>query len=248
MKSDFRVGIIGGNGKMGKSLRKFFEEFGIDVIFSDVDTELTNKDVVKSSDIVILAVPLEKYVNVLNEVKDYLNDEKLLMDIGSLKKEQTELMKKYHSGEILATHPLFGPEKEFKGNENSIIICKVKYGDKSKFIKDLFEKKDLKVVELSPQEHDKIMAYIHGFYYLMNITYLDLLKCKFHTIQNLKNIMTTSFRKYVESLENIFNTQDWLIDLISYENPYINKVIFEFKEKLGKKVNISEIREFLNER
>ncbi len=247
MKSDFRVGIIGGNGEMGKSLRKFFNSHGVDVIFSDINTDISNIDVVKDSDIIILAIPLENYFKVLNEIKDFLSKEKLLMDIGSLKEEQIKLMQNYHSGEILGTHPLFGPEKEFKGKENTIIICKVKYGEKSKFIIDFFEKNNLKVVELSPSKHDKIMAYIHGFYYLINITYLEILRDEFHNIKNLKNFMTTSFSKYVESLENIFNTQDWLIDLISYKNPYINEVVSKFKEKLGKRVNIPEIREFLNE-
>ncbi len=248
MKSNFKIGIIGGNGEMGKSLRKFFNCYKVDVIFSDINTNISNIDVVKNSDIIILAIPLENYFKVLNEIKDFLNEKKLLMDIGSLKEKQIKLMQNYHSGEILGTHPLFGPEKKFKAKENTIIICRVKYGDKSKFIIDLFEKNNLNVVELSPSEHDKIMAYIHGFYYLINITYLDILKDNFYNIENLKNLMTTSFNKYIESLENIFNTKDWLIDSISYKNPYINETVSKFKEKLGKRINIPEIREFLNER
>lgn len=245
MKSDFTVGIIGGNGQMGKSLIDFFKRNGIKVIFSDINTEISNKEVAKNSDIIILAIPLKCYEDVLDEIYEFLTQNKLLMDIGSLKEEQAKLMKSYHSGEILLTHPLFGPEKEFKGNENSIIICKINSGEKTDFLINLFKNEGLNIVETSPEEHDEIMAYIHGFYYLMNITYIDVLREKFGEISKIENIMTTSFQKYISGLENIFNTKDWLIELIAYENRYIEKVAERFKEKLKEKVNLREVREFL---
>ena len=245
MKSDFNIGIIGGNGQMGKSLIDFFKRNGKKVIFSDKNTEISNKKVAKNSDIIILAIPLKYYKDVLDEIHEFLTEDKLLMDIGSLKEEQGKLMKNYHSGEILATHPLFGPEKKFKGNENSIIICKINSGDKTDFLIDLFKNEGLNIIEMSPDEHDEIMAYIHGFYYLMNITYIDILKEKFGKISKIEKIMTTSFQKYILGLENIFNTKDWLIELIAYENRYIEKVAKNFKEKLGERVNLWEVREFL---
>ena len=248
MKDNFKIGIIGGNGSMGRSLVKFFESYNQEVIFSDKDSEFTNREVTKLSDIVIIAVPLNCYEEVLSEINRELTLEKVLMDIGSLKKNQVEIMKKYHKGEILATHPLFGPEKNFYGDENSIVVCKIKPTIKTEFIIELFKKNKLNVIEITPDEHDRIMAYIHGFYYLMNVSYLNILKEEFASIKNIENLMTTSFSKYIDSLQHVFNTQDWLIELIAYKNPFIDEVIAKFSSQLSKKVNLKEIREFLNER
>ena len=245
MKSDFIVGIIGGNGQMGKSLIDFFKRNGKKVIFSDKNTEISNEEVAKNSDIIILTIPLIYYKNVLDEIQGALTKDKLLMDIGSLKEEQVKIMKNYHSGEILATHPLFGPEKEFKGNENSIIICKINSGEKTDFLINFLKSEGLNIIEMTPEEHDEIMAYIHGLYYLMNISYIDVLKEKFGKISKIEKVMTTSFQKYIAGLENIFNTKDWLIELIAYENRYIEKVIDKFNEKLKERVNLREVREFL---
>ena len=157
-------------------------------------------------------------------------------------------MKKFHNGEILATHPLFGPEESFFGSENTIVVCRINPSYRSKFIIELFKRNKLNVVELTPQEHDRLMAFIHGFYYLMNITYLETLKQEFESIKNIKNLMPTSFKNYVKSLENIFNTQDWLIEKIAYENPYIDEVVERFINILGKRRDLKRIREFLDEK
>ena len=248
MNNNFKIGIIGGNGNMGKSLIKFFKSNNHEVFFSDKNTKITNKEVAKLSDIIVIAIPLNCYENVLNEISKELTYEKILMDIGSLKREQVEIMKKYHKGEILATHPLFGPEKNFYGDENSIVVCKINSSFKTEFIIKLFKKNKLNVIELTPDEHDRIMAYIHGFYYLINVSYLSILKEEFASIKNIQNLMTTSFSKYIDSLQHVFNTQDWLIELIAYKNPFINNVIEQFSSQLNKKANLKEIREFLNER
>ncbi len=244
MKSSFKIGIIGGNGAMGSSFRNFLDNKGLDYIFSDNETDYSNIDVVKFSDIVILSISLGNYERILKEISPYLKKGKLLVDFGSLKLESVKLMKFFFDGEILATHPLFGPDKNFFGEGNSIVISKTDPSEKTDFIISLFKENKLNIVELSPEEHDEIMAYIHGFYYLMNITYIDILKNKFQNIDKLEAFKTTSFKSYLNSLNNIFNGKDELIKFISYSNPYIDKVKNEFINKLGKDINIGDLRNF----
>ena len=56
---------------------------------------------------------------------------------------------------------------------------------------------------------------------------------------------TTSFSRYIDALWHIFNTQDWLIETISYKNRAINEVIEKFKKNLGTKIDLEEIRKFI---
>ncbi len=245
MKSDFTVGIIGGKGSMGKSLEKFFKSKNVLTIVSDKEGNISNIDLVKHADIIVLSIPLFLYEKVLDEIKDSLTDDKMLMDIGSLKSAQVKQMRETFSGEILATHPLFGAEKNFSGKENNIIVHKINPGKKTDFILNMFIDNDLNIIELSPDKHDEIMAYIHGFYYLMNISYIEMLKEKFENLENIKNFETTSFGSYIKSLENVFNTNDSLIELIAYENPYIDRIKDKFLSALNKKANLKLIRAFL---
>ena len=105
----------------------------------------------------------------------------------------------------------------------------------------------LNIIEITPEEHDEIMAYIHGFYYLMNVTYVKLLKDKFGKISALDNYKTTSFQAYLNSLDNVFNTGDSLIELIAYENSFNEKVKEEFFSLMKRKINLKDVREFLYE-
>ncbi len=246
MKSDFTIGIIGGNGRMGNALREFFVERGLKTIVSDKGTEISNKELVNKSDIIILAIPLNVYEQVLLDIKDNLNNSKMLMDIGSLKSKEVDLMRKYFKGEILATHPLFGPEKKFRGRENNIVVYKLNSKKKTEFVMNLFVDSNLTIIEMSPEEHDLTMAYIHGFYYLMNVTYINILKDKFKSFDKISKLTTTSFSKYISNLkENVFNTQDSLIELIAYDNPYIKEVVDKFHNSLFEKVDLKTLKGFL---
>ena len=244
MKSNFKIGIIGGNGQMGKALKNFFEKRDISVKISDINTFTSNQEVAENSDILVIAIPSYEYESVLKEIKINLTEDKLLMDIGSLKTREYEIMKKYHQGPIIATHSLFGPEKNFEGKDNTIIVYFEKENEKINFILNLFKKANLKVIKISPEEHDRIMSYIHGFYYLLNITYVSILKDEFSSIENIK-FSPTSFKKYIEGLDHIFNTPSWLIEFIAYENSFINEVKEKFINKLNSKIHVKSIKEFL---
>ncbi|MCK5605589.1 prephenate dehydrogenase/arogenate dehydrogenase family protein, partial [Candidatus Pacearchaeota archaeon] len=52
------IGIIGGNGKMGQYFTDFFEKNGYSVIISDKRTKLTNQQLAKKADVVIVSVPI----------------------------------------------------------------------------------------------------------------------------------------------------------------------------------------------
>ncbi len=246
MKNDFIVGIIGGNGRMGVALNDFFKSKKVETIVSDINLKISNKELTKNADIVVISTPVTIYEKILEEIYEELNEDKMLMDIGSLKFREVAIMKKYFSGEILATHPLFGPEKRFKGKENNIVISRFNSSEKTEFVLKLLRENQLNIIEMTPEEHDKTMAYIHGFYYLMNITYIEILQNNFKSFGKIKDLKTTSFSKYIENLKNnIFNTQDSLIELIAYENPFIKEVVDEFHKNLFKKVDFSKLKGFL---
>ena len=242
MNIKFTIGIIGGNGGMGKALKNFFSRNSLNVLTSDIGSELKNKELAEESDIVILSVPLCEYENVLKDIYASLksNGTKLLMDIGSLKSKQTQLMKKFFKGPVLPVHPLFGPDKNFASG-NTIIFCNENTeNDKIKFMENIFIKNGLKTVKMSPKEHDELMSYIHSFYYFINIAYLKLLNKKFGKIEDIDKFATASFQNFKDNLKNIFNTPSWLIETIIFENPFLNERKKDFIDILNTDSNANK--------
>ncbi|MEK7126727.1 MAG: prephenate dehydrogenase/arogenate dehydrogenase family protein, partial [Patescibacteria group bacterium] len=74
------IGIIGGNGRMGRLFADFFREKGLKVLISDIGTKFTNKKLVQESDIVIISVPIDKTIKVIKEVLPYMKATSAIMD------------------------------------------------------------------------------------------------------------------------------------------------------------------------
>ena len=79
------IGIIGGNGKIGSVFAKEFENHGYEVLISDVGTELSNIEVAKKSDIVIVSVPIRKTRVIIDEIIKSVNSYALITDMTSVK-------------------------------------------------------------------------------------------------------------------------------------------------------------------
>ncbi|MBU1956146.1 prephenate dehydrogenase/arogenate dehydrogenase family protein [Patescibacteria group bacterium] len=72
------IGIIGGNGKMGMWFKKFFENLGFEILISGTRTTLTNIELAKKADIVIVSVPIQKTIEVIKEVRKNVKKNALL--------------------------------------------------------------------------------------------------------------------------------------------------------------------------
>ena len=70
------------------------------------------KEIVKNSDLIILAIPLSSYDKVLFTIKNNLKANAILTDTGSAKKGINKIIKKYKLKKIswIASHPIAGTE------------------------------------------------------------------------------------------------------------------------------------------
>ena len=88
------IGIIGGTGKFGQWFRKFFEEQGHKVLIAGRKTELTPVELARTSDIVIVSVPIKNTVETIEHIAPHVREDALLMDFTSLKQEPVKAMLK----------------------------------------------------------------------------------------------------------------------------------------------------------
>jgi prephenate dehydrogenase len=163
------VGIIG-LGSFGRFmatlLPKDVKIYGYDgALTSEVpDVEMADLSVVVSSDVVILAVPLDSYATVLERIKPILNPETLLVDICSVKVKSAALLAQVVPGHtnLLVTHPLFGPQSAGKGTKGHTLIVTHSSGKRADSVLTYAELAlGLNVQHMSNEAHDRAMAEVH---------------------------------------------------------------------------------------
>ena len=124
---------------------------------------------VKDSDLIILAIPLSSYKEVLLSSKDAFKKDVLITDTGSVKKEVNKVFENLNLTNIswIASHPIAGTEESgpsagFKDlfKDRWTIICDTKNSNKSKVekLKKFWEFLGSKVKLMSIEEHDHILA------------------------------------------------------------------------------------------
>ena len=124
---------------------------------------------VKDSDLIILAIPLSSYKEVLLSSKDTFKKDVLITDTGSVKKEVNKVFENLNLTNIswIASHPIAGTEESgpsagFKDlfKDRWTIVCDTKNSNKDKVekLKKFWEFLGSKVKLMSIEEHDHILA------------------------------------------------------------------------------------------
>ena len=128
------------------------------------------KSAVKDSDLVILAIPLSSYKEVLLSAKASFKKDTLITDTGSVKKEVNKIFENFNLTNIswIASHPIAGTEESgpsagFKDlfKNRWTIICDNKNSnkkDKVEKLKKFWEFLGSKVKLMSIEDHDYILA------------------------------------------------------------------------------------------
>jgi prephenate dehydrogenase len=127
---------------------------------------------VAACSVVILSVPVQNLEGVLMGMLPHMRSDALVVDVSSVKVQPAEMMQRLlpESCEILATHPLFGPQSGAQGIAGlPIVVWPLRISESSfetvqKFLKITLGL-DMRII--SPDEHDKEMAYIQALTFFL---------------------------------------------------------------------------------
>ncbi|NBX65833.1 MAG: prephenate dehydrogenase [Proteobacteria bacterium] len=181
-------------------------------------------------DVVVLAVPVQKMEGVLLEVAPLLKAGALVIDVASVKVKAVALMEKILPAhvDIVATHPIFGPQSGKNGIEGlKIAVCPVR-GTRAdcvaNFCRDTLK---LDVYVVTPEEHDREMAYVQGITHLLAkiVVRLDVPPLR----------LTTKTYNFMEQMVDMVRyDSDELFRAIQRENPYAKPTETAFFEAAAK--------------
>ena len=161
------------NSKISKSVTVFDNSREvIEIIKKENLCNNVSKDIqsaVKNSDLVIIAVPLSAYKEVLLASKDSFKKDAIVTDTGSVKKEVNKIFKNLNLKDVywLASHPIAGTEESGPnaGLKNLFqnrwtIICNDQNSKREKVekLKKFWEFLGSKVKFMSIEDHDHILS------------------------------------------------------------------------------------------
>ena len=155
------------------------------------------------SDIIIVATPVGASMDIITEVLDIVSENQVIIDLGSTKKELClHLNKHVNRKNYVAAHPIAGTENSgpkaaithlYKNKK--VVICERNLSSDSALTMaiEMFNKIGMSAVFMTPEEHDKHLAYIshlsHISSFALGLTVLDLEKDE----KNIFNLAGSGF-------------------------------------------------------
>lgn len=271
------IGLIGGS--MALDLKCHLKEtafFGIDTnenhlneaIELGIIQEKGSFEDLEKADIVIVSVPVDIGLVILPKVLDKINDNTLVIDVGSTKFPICQVVASHERRRnFLATHPIAGTEFSgpkaaiknlFQGKTN--IICEVEktsYKQQEKAF-DLFQKLGMRIRYMDAKSHDKHIAYVS---HLSHISSFMLGKTVIEKEKNERDIFdmagsgfesTVRLAKsspamwtpiFKQNRDNIIETLDeYILNLTQFKNLLQND---NYDEIFNEMENTNRIKEIL---
>ncbi len=170
---------------------------------------INTREEILDSDITVFAVPIAYTTKIIKMYAPYLKLWSMVLDVTSIKKEPSEALKKYSPSGVLVlpTHPMFWP---FVSNiaGQIFVLCPLKADAKKDkryiFLKNFLTEKWAKVVEESPEQHDKMMAVVQWLTHFNMFVLADTMKKmkfdikkSFNFVSPIYKIMISSVWRYV---------------------------------------------------
>jgi prephenate dehydrogenase len=192
------VGLIGGSIGLASKKKKLAKlVVGLSRHQSSLDKAIKKKAIdegcleldqaVKDADLIIIAVPVSAFKDVLIKIKPFLKEGCIVSEVTSTKVEIIKLADKILPKGIkfVATHPMAGSEKrgvEFaKGDlfkDSTLIITPTSKTDKASKnkISCFWRKLGAKVISISPKRHDQITASISHLPHAIAVALMNTVK------------------------------------------------------------------------
>jgi prephenate dehydrogenase len=198
-------------------------------------------DEVARRDVVVLAVPVQDLGDVLRDVAPMLRPGTLLLDVASVKVRPLELLAATidPAVDVVGTHPMFGPQSGRDGIAGlKIVLCPLRCRHLRSLRRFLGWDLELEVYEMTPEKHDREMAYIQGLTHWVAKALREL------RVPDL-DLATVAYRHLLE-IEAILGDDSWeLFVTIERENPFAaeaRRLLMEKLRELDRKVGGGEPR------
>jgi len=194
-----RALIIGGSGKMGGWFVDYFSSQGFLTVIADTgvapgpgkcrDWRQAGTDY----DVIVVATPMAVSGQILTDLAE-LKPDGLVFDIGSLKSPlKSGLGALQEAGcKVASLHPMFGPDTELLSGRHMIFV-EAGCAAATQEAKELFSATMVEELDMSLDDHDRLIAYVLGLSHALNIAFFTALAESGEAAPKLAQLSSTTF-------------------------------------------------------
>ena len=222
-----KVAIVG-YGRFGKLLHQLVLQHtkNVEVKIFSRTTPLFE---LENADVVVPAVPIRQFEEVIKQIADHLKPRAIVVDICTVKVHPVKVMEKYlpQGVQILATHPMWGPDsvRINQGlNGLPVVLTPVRVSPPVvEMAKSVCKKLGLVPILMSADEHDRLLA--------ESLLTTDLVGLMLKEMKFRQTPIDTIGTKWLHKIVDEFvgnDTPELLSDMFRF-NPYTPKLFKRVK-------------------
>jgi len=188
--------------------------------------EVTDLARVAQADIVVLAVPVAAMRDTVRVIVPHLQEGALLLDVGSVKMQVADVLCDLVPAhvDVIATHPLFGPQSAKHGLRGlKIALCPLQ-GARHLPVAAFLRALGLQVIVTTPEKHDRELAMVQG------VTHL-IAKVLSRMDQRPRQMTTRSFEHLCKAVDMVRDDAPEVFQAIEMANPHASAVRQRFFAK-----------------
>ncbi len=181
---------------------------------------------VAACDVVVVATPVATMPKVLASIAPHVRPGALVIDVGSVKMLPAQWMAELlPSGvDLVATHPLFGPQSAKTGLAGlRLVVCPVR-GQRHEQVAAFGRSLGLTVTVTTAEAHDREMAYVQALTHLIGRSLVNI------GAPN-SELKTPSYQHLLELCSLIGADTFELFTAIQTQNPFANEVVSTFVDE-----------------
>jgi len=192
--------------------------------------EIANEENIFDCDAMFFCVAISALEEVLKSTRAFHRSHTVFFDTCSVKVFPARWMEAHlpPESQIIATHPMFGPDSYNTSRLMPMVMCNIRTrGVTFEEWVNYFSNKSMQVEIMTPDEHDKTVAYSQGITH-----YIGRVLKEINLVPT--NINTLGYQKLLEIIEQTCN-DSWqlFIDLQKY-NPYTGQMREDLNRALNK--------------
>lgn len=182
-------------------------------------------ELAEQADVIIPAVPIRNFEKTIKKLAKIIRPQTVVMDICSIKEYPARIMQQYlPNNPLIASHPMFGPNSIAKKGSishmnyvlHNISASSIFYDSLKKYLEHI----TLDVIEMTPEEHDRLAAKSQFFTLTVGEVYQQMRLMP-------TTIDTPGSSALFDALQFSGTDRHIIVDMIAY-NRFCKPILYEF--------------------
>lgn len=212
------IAIVGGAGRLGGLFVRLFRRAGHNVTIIEQQDWPQIDDLLANVELVIVSVPINVTLQVIEQVAPHLPQGAVLADITSIKNKPLQAMLDYYQGPVVGLHPMFGPDVP-DIDDQVVVHCQGREPEAYQWLLDELAANGAILHDVDAPTHDKAMAFIQVMRHFTTFVYGLHLQQEDPSLSQLLALSSPIYRLELAMVGRLFAQDPNLYTEIIFSNP-----------------------------